>query len=610
MALRSEIDEVRTRIDIVDVIQQFTSLKKAGKDYRGLCPFHNEKTPSFHVYPEMARWRCFGQCGVGGDVFEFLQKIEGLSFPEALERLAAQSGVTLTVSAGAQQHLPGEISERDKVVRVNQLAVSYYCELLSGSDRAIQYMLRRGIGIEAQKAFSLGYAGESWDGLALHLRKNGASLIDAETAGLVGRRDTGGHYDRVRDRIVFPIFDVQNRPIGFGARLIDASAENQPKYWNSPETPVFSKSKTLYGLSTGRRAIADAGNAIVVEGYTDVIACQSAGFGNVVATLGTSLTEEHVKVLRRLASTVLLCFDADSAGLKAAYRAAELFERHDITVKVIDLPSGDDPDSLIRAGKTETFAKAVQDAYPLVEYQLKQLAKTWTQNSEQGRLELLQLSMAVVATISSEIERDRYVGMIAQLHPRFRFGSAAVELQIRTDVAGLVRARRKTAGNNSRFETNTPVRAVVNGEYSADQLAEIHILRALVSDDIELVRFVLNEVSSTDFMTEIGTKTAAFLLHAFRDDKISDRSSILKSVAEPEIADLIGSMLISEEPVDENVVKLGIEHLKMRSFECEAAELKNNINAGAADATMLQRYTALMRMLKGLNQSNGGTRGK
>ncbi len=307
--------------------------------------------------------------------------------------------------------------------------------MLARSPVARDYLQERGLAHAAQEDFSLGFAADEWDGLSRFLTQKGVSLADAEKAGLVtiGERGT---FDKLRGRLVFPIFDVQERPIAFGGRLIAEARPGQPKYWNSPETPVFSKSKTLYGLSRARKAIAAREQAVVVEGYTDVIACHQAGFENVVATLGTSLTEEHVQILARLASVVLLAFDADSAGLKAAGRAAQIFEAQEVEVRVLDLPEGEDPDSLLRAGKRRVFEQAMEDALPLTEYRIKRLIRKGPTETERDRVALFRKALPILAAVPSMVEREQYVKLLAPYHPQYGAGAAFAEEHIRQDVAG------------------------------------------------------------------------------------------------------------------------------------------------------------------------------
>ncbi|MBV9849213.1 MAG: DNA primase [Armatimonadetes bacterium] len=422
MADRSDIDEVRRRTDLVSVVEKYVTLKRAGKGLTGLCPFHQEKTPSFHVSPEIGRWKCFGQCNESGDVFKFVQKIENLTFPEALERLALHAGVTLTrpappgLGAGGAARPAGD--ERERLYRINALALRFYRGILAKTPPALEYLRGRGIAHAAAEAFALGYAPDAWDMLAAHLARQGVDLADAERAGLVGKSERGSHFDKMRGRLVFPIFDVQDRPIAFGGRLLGTAGPGAPKYWNSPETPVFSKSRTLYGLGRARKAIASEGRAVVVEGYTDVVAAHQAGFENVVATLGTALTEEHVKILARLAPVVLLAFDADSAGLKAAFRAAEIFEAQDVEVRVLGLPEGEDPDSLLHAGRRSDFERAMDEAMPLVQYRLERLIRKSDTGTEGGRLALFKKALPVLASVPSVIEREQYVKRLAPYHPQ------------------------------------------------------------------------------------------------------------------------------------------------------------------------------------------------
>src|SRR5579862_3221598 len=357
----SEIDLVRDRTDILHIVSFYVALKRAGRVWKGLCPFHNEKTPSFNVDPDLKRWHCFGQCSEGGDVIKFLQKVDNLTFGEALERLAIQAGVTLaplrkdgsrrrSSEGSPEQAEDSEVSERERLFAAAECAARFYEETLARSSEAREYLQKRAIAHEAQKQFRLGYAGEDWDGLARFLSRQGVSVQDAVTAGLLVATDKKSYYDKLRGRIVFPILDAQERVIAFGGRLMEA-VEGRPKYLNSAETPLFTKGRALYGLWRARKAIAASGQAIVVEGYMDVIAAHQAGIENVVAALGTSLTEHHAQILGRFAQRALLSFDADAAGLKAAQRASQIFSARDIETRMLDLPEGEDPDSLLRAGR-------------------------------------------------------------------------------------------------------------------------------------------------------------------------------------------------------------------------------------------------------------------
>lgn len=447
MADRSDIDLVRERADILQVLAPYVALKRSGRVWKGLCPFHNEKTPSFTVDPDRKTWYCFGQCGEGGDAIKFLQKIENLSFPEALERLALQVGVVLTPfrptggrRSDDSQSDTGErrASERERLYAAVECAARFYQEALARSREARAYLADRAIGDDAQREFRLGYAGEDWDALPQYLSKNGVALQDAVSAGLLAVSDKGGHYDKLRGRVIFPILDVQERVIGFGGRLMEA-VEGRPKYLNSAETPLFVKGRTLYGLWRARKAIAAKEQAIVVEGYMDVIAAHQAGVENVVAALGTSLTEGHAQLLGRYARRVLLSFDADAAGLKAADRAAHIFAAQDMEALMLDLPAGEDPDSLIRAGRVGDFVRAVESALPVPEHHLRKILARpgLARASENEKIAVLRREvLPILRSAKSVIERERYIRLSAPLHPNFSVGSAYAEEQIRQEVEG------------------------------------------------------------------------------------------------------------------------------------------------------------------------------
>ena len=365
MADRSDIDEVRRRTDLVSVVEKYVTLKRAGKGLTGLCPFHKEKTPSFHVNPDLGLWKCFGQCNEGGDVFKFVQKIDNLTFPEALERLALRAGVTLTPRGGPREAAsPSERpagDERAQLYRINALALRFYRETLAKSSAAQDYLRGRGVAHAASEAFALGFAPDAWDMLAAFLTRQGVALADAERAGLVSKNERGGYYRQAsRAASSSRSLTCRTGPSPSGAACSARPGRVRPNTGTRRKRPSFRKAGRCTASGAPARPSPTRGRAVVVEGYTDVVAAHQAGFENVVATLGTSLTEEHVKMLARLAPTVLLAFDADSAGLKAAFRAAEIFEAQEVEVRVLDLPDGEDPDSLLRAGRRLEFERAME----------------------------------------------------------------------------------------------------------------------------------------------------------------------------------------------------------------------------------------------------------
>lgn len=609
MTDRHDIDEVRTRVDIVSVVEQYVTLKRSGNRLKGLCPFHQEKTPSFHVNPDLGMWHCFGSCAEGGDVFKFIQKIENLSFPEALERLALRAGVTLSPRTGGRAGAPDaagaaaspEAGERDRIYRINALALGFYRDMLGRAPEAREYLRGRELAHAIQEAFHIGYAPDAWDGLTTFLTRKGVPLADAEKAGLVSKNDRGGFYDKLRGRLLFPILDVQERPIAFGGRLIAEARPGQPKYWNSPETPVFSKSKTLYGLWRARKSIAAQGQAVVVEGYTDVVAAHQAGFENVVATLGTSLTEEHVRILARLAPTVLLGFDADSAGLKAAFRAAEIFQAQEVEVRVLDLPDGDDPDSLLRAGKRRVFEQAIANALPLVEYRLKRLTLKEPTDTERDRVALFRKALPILASVPSVIEREQYVKMLAPFHPQYGAGAVYAEEQIRQDVAA------QAAGGRASFDSARPspppprpVAPAVRPGSATDQ-AERHLLRALTGDDPALAERVLTQIAPDEFLHAPARALAAAIYKHYETAPTREPSLLLARLDDEALRGMLTALMMEQgqEPLTPPLLDGEIAHLKQRAKEERRSALGTLMKEGQATPEDREEYRRITNELRG-----------
>lgn len=423
------LEEIKERCDLVEVISAHVALKKSGANsFLGLCPFHNEKTPSFNVNAERGIWKCFG-CGEGGDVISFVQKIDGLTFAQAVEQLAKKAGITIERSETAAKRS----SERERLLRANNLACTFFRRELGESKKAAQYLQGRGLSADAVNVYKLGYAPDSWDGLLDYLREQRVDVSDAVKAGLVvPRENSSGFYDRFRDRLIFPIMDTMDRIIAFGGR---AFGDDQPKYLNSPETALFAKNRTLYGLNIARKGIARDDKVIVVEGYMDVIAAQCADFDNTVATLGTALTEEHVSVLSRFTKNVVLGFDSDSAGMNAVLRSAPIFEKAGFRVRVIAMPSGEDPDSMLKGGDVSGFSGLLQNALPVADYRIKCALSEYDLQTDEGKSEALTEAVGILAEVSSDVERERLIRFLAKYHPNFNTGTTLAEDHIRNDVA-------------------------------------------------------------------------------------------------------------------------------------------------------------------------------
>jgi DNA primase len=386
------------RVDIVDVIDALVPLKKAGTNYAACCPFHSEKTPSFTVSPSKQFYHCFG-CGAHGTAIGFLMEYSGKTFPEAVEALARDVGVEVP-----HDHRPGEAERREQAQDLAGLmleASQFYRAQLKESPRAIDYLKRRGLTGAIAARFGVGYAPDAWQPLATAFPQYDNPALEA--VGLVIAGDAGKRYDRFRDRIMFPIHDTRGQVIGFGGRVLDSG---EPKYLNSPETPLFSKGRELYGLYLGRSAIRDAGRAVVVEGYMDVVALAQHGVDYAVATLGTATTPMHLQKLFRLTDSVVFCFDGDNAGRKAAWRALEnalpvLADGKDASFLL--LPDGEDPDDYVRRRGKAAFEDLISKATPLSAFMLRELAVQHPPSTAEGRAALVTAARPLLAQLSAPI---------------------------------------------------------------------------------------------------------------------------------------------------------------------------------------------------------------
>ena len=596
MADRAEIDEVLQRTDIVGVIEKYVTLKRAGSRFRGLCPFHHEKTPSFNVDPEKGFYKCFG-CGEGGDAIKFVQKVENLSFGEALERLAQAAGVPLTNRGRDAAEDAVERTQRDRLFQVNDVAQSYYSALLQDTPAGLEYARDRGLLAETIAAFHIGYAPDVWDGLVQHIRRSKLSIEDAETAGLIYRSERGSYIDHLRGRLIFPIHDVHGRTVAFGGRIIGESGPGRPKYWNCPETPVFVKRSNLYGLSRARKAIAAQGYAIIVEGYMDVVTAHQHGFENVVATLGTAVTDEHARVLATLARKALLAFDADAAGLKAAYKAAEIFQARDVEVRVIDFPPGDDPDSLLRSGRRGELTRRIDSSVSMLEYELRIVLRNLPEGEDPSRIELFRQLIPILAKAGNDVELDRYVRIVARHHPAFSRGSAAAEDRIRQDVAAFSREKGGASGN---LVNRAAVTVAQEHRQDATVKAERNLIRALVSDDISLSARVARSISVSDFETARNRELVDRLLETARNEGFVGRRAESLLADDEHLSGLLSDIVMSDdEPLTEPVVDGGIRHLKNRSFMREQRTLTERINSGIATSQDVLRFHELQRATRG-----------
>jgi len=397
------IDEIRSANDIVAVISERIQVKKAGRNYRALCPFHQEKSPSFNINPERQIYHCFG-CGAGGNVITFLMEHDKLSFLDAIRELADRAGIRLPERSGG---IEGG-GQDDPVYRANAAAQSYFrSSLLSPAGKeALQYVRDRGVSEETSETFGLGYAPPGWDGLLRTARKEGLSDRLLEEAGLAIARESGGHYDRFRDRVTFPLSVSAGRIVGFGGR---AMGDAEPKYLNSPETRVYQKGRYLYGLREARRAMRGAREVILVEGYMDVLSLYQSGFTNVVASSGTALTREQAKTISRYADKVFIAYDGDAAGVAAATRAAEELVRFGLKVRVVSFPEDADPDSLLREKGPDALREGLASARDFIDFLVDRTPADTPEERESAARRLL----SIVARVEDPIVADLMLEKIA-----------------------------------------------------------------------------------------------------------------------------------------------------------------------------------------------------
>jgi DNA primase len=408
-----KVQEVRERASILDVIADYVSLRKSGANYLGLCPFHGEKTPSFNVNPAREIFHCFG-CGVGGNVFSFIMKMEGLSFPEAVRLLAKRVGVEIEdrpPTAAERRRL----DEKEAFHQITELAVRYYRRILTddpAGKAGREYLERRGVDGATAENYRLGFAPERWDSLARHLEQQKIPLENAEKLGLVRRRESGGYYDLFRNRLLFVIRDSYGRPVGFGGRVLDDSL---PKYINSPESSIYHKSETLFGIDMAKQYMRETREAVIVEGYFDHLALYRAGVRNVVATCGTALTNGHLSILKRYAEKVFTLFDSDSAGKKATFRAMELFLEGGLPANVVELPDGEDPDSFLVKEGRQAFDERVAKARPIFDYFVRDTIASHDIGGVEGKRAVLAEIMPLLKLMGDRLQRNLYVAEVSRL---------------------------------------------------------------------------------------------------------------------------------------------------------------------------------------------------
>ena len=598
MIPQSFIQDLLSRVDIVDVIERHLTLKKGGANYFACCPFHGEKTPSFSISPTKQFYHCFG-CGVHGNAIGFLMEYSGLSFVEAVTELARQIGVEVPREndTGAPRLPKGE---HDALLEAMSTAARFYREQLKRHPAAVDYLKRRGLTGEIAARFGIGYAPDGWQSLSAAFPSYDAKAL--LEAGLVIENEAGRRYDRFRDRIMFPIQDRRGRIIAFGGRIISSG---EPKYLNSPETPLFEKGQELYGLTHAQQAIRESGFVLVVEGYMDVVSLAQFGVGNAVATLGTATTSAHLKSLLRFSDRIVFCFDGDKAGRKAAWRALDASLeslRDDATLAFLLLPERHDPDSFVRAEGADALRKAAHAATPLATFLLSELALTIDLASAEGRARLMHEAAPLIRRISAPVLR---LQLIKQLAER----TALTQLEVQT-----------LCGVDAPWSSNAPLGPARRpdrrpqprswlGRRPRPTSATESLLRLVLHDPAWLARVPVDLIPSADphgrvLIALIDSMSIGDLDPTWGLGTLVER---FRSTPHGETLAAIAAELVDsdyDESTAEAVLSDTLRKLQIDSIETEIREVTERIRINGHDADARQRLKTLFADKRNLTESS------
>ncbi|MDD5556162.1 MAG: DNA primase [bacterium] len=581
MIPRQIIEQVQAASDIVEVVSSFIPLKRAGRSFKACCPFHNEKTPSFFVNPEKQIWHCFG-CGAGGAVFNFVMQYERVTFPEAVRILARKAGVAVPETRGEE----GGRAERarDDLRRLNEFAAAWFQSQLASTaagKAALRALRGRGIGEELVRHFSLGHAPDARDALiraARAKRHREEALLEL---GLAVRGEGGGRpYDRFRGRIMIPIRDVSGRVIAFSGRV---TGDGTPKYMNSPESVLFSKSRSLYGLHESKRAVVEAGSCIVVEGYFDLFALHAAGIRNVVASQGTAFTQEHARILRRYAPEIVVSFDADAAGEGAALRSLDALLHEGLRVRVLALPAGHDPDSFVREKGGDAFRALAGRAPDYFDHLLAHLCRRHDLRTEVGRARAAGEFLDALARVKDEILREGYRKKLAET------------IDIPQEV--IIREIRKRG--------QAPPRAAERGGQPAEPAAPVmpaverEIVRLLLEDD-EVVGSIFPALAPDDFRDETLRRIVGTAFSLYREKRWAGCGRLMACLEDERCARVASALLADGGARGDRATIIGdcIRQLRRRALRDEIGRLTREIHRrereGAAGGDIARLQRALM----------------
>ncbi|MGA9174330.1 MAG: DNA primase [Thermoactinomyces sp.] len=558
------IDQVRQQLDIVDLVQQYVQLKKSGRNYFGLCPFHSEKSPSFSVSPDKQIFYCFG-CGAGGDSIKFIMEIEQLTFVEAIMHLADQAGIDIPETTIAPYD--PEEDERQQMRKALELTAKLYHHILVATEygeEARRYLRKRNVTPEAIEEFQLGYAPASYQFLLPFLKKRGFCEELLEKAGLITSREKGSekrYFDLFRDRIMFPIHDSQGKVIAFGGRLL---GDGRPKYLNSPESPLFHKRNHLFNLHRARSHMRKEGSVLLFEGYMDVITAWQAGIYNTVATLGTSLTDSHARLIKRNTDTVYICYDADNAGQNAAVRGLEVLKERELTVKVAQMPVGLDPDDYIRRfGGTAFKEEILAASLSLTAFKLESLKKNYDLKDEDQRMKYLAEAIDTIVELPLAIEQDHY---LRRLSEEFQLSLDALKEERRK---ARKRKKREARRDKEEFKWNNGYREVSKhllgsaGPASAAEKSEMFLIAHMIRSK-SVTEWVKNHLGA-DFHSEIYAALAAYLYAYYDQGNPENAGRFISTLQDESLSSKASELAMLELPeeITEDALLDYVRHIKM-----------------------------------------------
>lgn len=584
------LEDILNRVDIVELISGFIPLKRAGRNFKAVCPFHQEKTPSFMVSPDRQIYHCFG-CGAGGNAFNFLMQYERLEFIEAVETLARRAGVALPQ---AERHPDKAAGLSEQLYKINEQAASFY-ESCLGSPKgslARTYLVKRGINQATAKLFKLGYAPDSWDALINHLREKAFTLSLLEKAGLALSKAGGGYYDRFRERIIFPIFDIKSRVLAFGGRVLpDAHSVPQAdlaKYVNSPETPVYVKGRHLYGLNFARESIREKDFVAVVEGYLDFIMPFQAGFKNIVASLGTALTSEQARLIKRYTQNVVMVYDADNAGEMATLRTLDIFIDEGMKVKVAPLPQGFDPDLFVRKHGVEEFSQRIKQAQNLFDYKLKVLKGRHDIKDIEGKAMISSEMLPTINRFSNAILKTEYLRKLAQ------------ELSVGEEA--LFQELKKVKDDRLYSYPGIPA-APARGPLSSSPTEQTEkLLVKLMLEEAELINQIRDSLKPDDFQDQRVSRIVSLMFRLIEEGKSIEAKSLINHLNDSAVEKVIHeSSFLPDVPQERkgHVIDDCIKRLKVEGLRLKRQKLHEAIKA-AQDEGDEEKVYRFMKELHGL----------